>query len=203
MLAVPISMVVIGSIYLGQCPQKHYIPIYLIVTGAFGILKILLNIGQCVKAPVDEEGDDENVTRLNQYGDVLSSVLVSCFIAGNVLIYCIYNDFDSLDATSPKYCQPTLYWFAFWMTNAANILILSLCCCCSCRARPPNVALINARSVRNMTLTINEDIIEHEWDVLAITETWPKKTGDEAIIAELTPPGYTFQHVARVSGRGG
>ena len=57
--------------------------------------------------------------------------------------------------------------------------------------------------VRNKTLKINEDIIEHEWDVLAITETWLKKTGDEAIIAELTPPGYTFQHVARVSGRGG
>ena len=65
------------------------------------------------------------------------------------------------------------------------------------------MASINTRSVRNKTLTINEDIIEHEWDVSAITGTWPKKTGDEAIIAELTFPGYTFQHVARVSGRGG
>ena len=34
----------------------------------------------------------------------------------------------------------------------------------------PNVALINPRSARNKTLTINEDIIEHEWDMLAITE---------------------------------
>ena len=72
-----------------------------------------------------------------------------------------------------------------------------------CDKRSPNVALINARSVRNKTLTINEDVIEHKWDVLAITETWLKKTGDEAIIAELTPPGYTFQHVTRDSGRGG
>ena len=30
---------------------------------------------------------------------------------------------------------------------------------------------------------------------------WP--TRDETIVAELTPPGYTFQHVARTSGRGG
>ena len=37
--------------------------------------------------------------------------------------------------------------------------------------RSPNVALINARSVRNKTLTINKDIIKHEWDGLAITET--------------------------------
>ena len=51
-----------------------------------------------------------------------------------------------------------------------------------CVKRSPNVALINPRSFRNKTLTINEDIIEHEWDVLAITETWLKKTGDEAIV---------------------
>ena len=65
------------------------------------------------------------------------------------------------------------------------------------------MALINARSVRNKTLTINENIIEHDWDVLAITDKWLKKTGEEAIITELTPPRYTFQHVACVSGRGG
>ena len=41
-----------------------------------------------------------------------------------------------------------------------------------CVKRSPYVTLINARSVRNKTLTINDDIIQHEWDVLAITETW-------------------------------
>ena len=38
--------------------------------------------------------------------------------------------------------------------------------------------------------------------MLAITETWLTKHGDDATIAEITPSGYTFQHV-RVSGRGG
>ena len=97
--------------------------------------------------------------------------------------------------------------------NNVNIIRLKLTNCQTqtglqtvandCEKCSPNVAMINARSVRNKTLTINEDIIEHEWDVLAITETWLKKTGDEVIVAELTPPGYTFQHVARASGRGG
>ena len=66
-----------------------------------------------------------------------------------------------------------------------------------------NVALINARSVKNKTLVINEEIIQHDWDILAITETWLKQTGDEAIVTELLPPGYTFHHVARSRGRGG
>ena len=66
-----------------------------------------------------------------------------------------------------------------------------------------NVASINASSVKNKTLAINEEIIQHDWDILAITETWLKQTGDEAIVTELLPPGYTFHHVARSRGRGG
>ena len=62
--------------------------------------------------------------------------------------------------------------------------------------------LIDSRYVRNKTLTINEDM-EHKWDVLAITETSHKKIRDEVMVAELTPPGYIFQHVARASGLGG
>ena len=65
------------------------------------------------------------------------------------------------------------------------------------------MALINARSVKNKTLAINEEIIQHDWDILAITETWLKQNGDEAIVTERLPPGYTFHHVARPCGRGG
>ena len=46
-------------------------------------------------------------------------------------------------------------------------------------------------------------LLNTNWDVLAITETWLSKNGDDATIAEVTPPGYTFQHVARASGRSG
>ena len=34
-----------------------------------------------------------------------------------------------------------------------------------------NMALINVRSVKNKTLTTNEEITQHDWDILAITET--------------------------------
>ena len=60
------------------------------------------------------------------------------------------------------------------------------------------MALINARlEEKNKTLAINEEIIQHDWDILAITEKWLKQTGDEAIVTELLPPGYIFHHVAR------
>ena len=63
--------------------------------------------------------------------------------------------------------------------------------------------MINARSVKHKTLAKNEEIIQHDWDILAITETWLKQTGDEAVVTERLPPGYTFHHVARSRGRGG
>ena len=45
--------------------------------------------------------------------------------------------------------------------------------------------------------------MQHDWDILAITETWLKQTGDEAIVAELLSPGYTFHNVSHPCGRGG
>ena len=44
-------------------------------------------------------------------------------------------------------------------------------------------------------------MINNDLNILAITETWLEKSGDEAIIAELTPPGYVLKHVARARGR--
>lgn len=63
--------------------------------------------------------------------------------------------------------------------NNANITRVKLSSCQTddkdFKNRYTNIALINARSVKNKTLTINEDIIQHDWDVLAITETWQNK----------------------------
>ena len=38
---------------------------------------------------------------------------------------------------------------------------------------------------------------------MAITKTWLRKTGDDLVIAEVTPRGFVFRLVARSSRRGG
>ena len=45
-------------------------------------------------------------------------------------------------------------------------------------------------------------INDHNIDILGVTETW-LSTSDKASSAEVTPPGYKIQHVARSSGRSG
>ena len=56
----------------------------------------------------------------------------SYFHAGNVWIYRIYGDFNSDDPDNARYCHPTLYWFAFWITTASYIFAATLCCCICC-----------------------------------------------------------------------
>ena len=44
------------------------------------------------------------------------------------------------------------------------------------------VTLLNARSACNKALQINEYVCEHECDIVAITETWLRKTGDDLVL---------------------
>lgn len=128
-LAIPVSMIAIGSIYIHDCPKEHYIPIYLIVAGCFGVLKNLLNLGQRCKNK-QEDREEENA-KTNPVDGILNCFLFAWFIAGNVWIYRIYGDFSEKPG-APDYCHPTLYYFAFWMTTATYIFMCATCTCIAC-----------------------------------------------------------------------
>lgn len=123
LVAIPVSMIVIGAIYVSDCPRQTYIPIYLIVGGCAGILKTVLSLGQRIKNRC-ENRDDENA-RTNPFDGTLNCFIVIWFIAGNVWIYSIASDHDDKDSDSIKYCNKVLYQYAFWMTTGMYILMIS------------------------------------------------------------------------------
>ena len=45
--------------------------------------------------------------------------------------------------------------------------------------------------------------MDNNLDVVAISETWLKPSGDEMAISELTPTGFSFQHIPRQNGKSG
>lgn len=67
-----------------------------------------------------------------------------------------------------------------------------------------DLALLNSKSVKNKALVIKDYIVEHNIDLLALTETW-LRPGDEdqSVINEICPSGYNLLHVPRVSRAGG
>ena len=65
-------------------------------------------------------------------------------------------------------------------------------------------ALLNAHHVckDERALTLCEYVKDHCLDLFCLTETWLKE-GDDSTITELTPPGYSIQHIDRPSRGGG
>nr|XP_002739487.1 PREDICTED: RNA-directed DNA polymerase from mobile element jockey-like [Saccoglossus kowalevskii] len=61
----------------------------------------------------------------------------------------------------------------------------------------------NVHLIQNKATLISDYIVEHNIDALAITESWLKASGDEPIINEVTPAGYTYHHFPRVKSTGG
>ena len=62
--------------------------------------------------------------------------------------------------------------------------------------------LLNVRSACNKSSSLCEYVKDHELDIFCITETW-LKSDNQSVVAEITPPGYTLQHIPRPMRRGG
>jgi len=142
---IPIAMIVIGAVYLHDCPREYHIPIYLVVGGSVWMARVLWEIGrylcrQCVwRAELNPEAggqDPKDLKKHDWVSSILSLFLFAWFIAGSVWIFSIYGDFTTDNPPSqgsppPTYCSPVVYYFAFWITIAQYILF-ALCFCCLC-----------------------------------------------------------------------
>ena len=66
------------------------------------------------------------------------------------------------------------------------------------------MCLLNAQSVCNKTAALSDYILEHDLDIVALTETWLSNTDKhKKTIGELSLPGYDFYHVPRLNRSGG
>jgi exonuclease III len=68
-------------------------------------------------------------------------------------------------------------------------------------AKPVDFTLLNTRSIRNKSHIIKDYVVDHDIDVLALTETWLCQDDDFAV-RDICPSQYTF-HSAPRSSRGG
>lgn len=131
----PTVQIVIGAVYLNDCPLEPYIPIYLVVMGVFGLM---LDILACLPCTQPKEGSTNVLHRLCTTWNSLVSFFVFCwFIAGNVWVYRIYEPVYVQNATSGEpYCNKTVYLFAFWTITLIYILLLAFlvggCCVLFC-----------------------------------------------------------------------
>ncbi|XP_056156615.1 transmembrane protein 272-like [Lampris incognitus] len=119
----PVAEIAIGVSYLDECPRQHYIPIYLIVMGIFGMLLTVQSCLPCAQEPKD--GTTNPISHYCIAWNSLTSLFLFCwFITGNVWIYSIYKpNFNQTTTNLDPYCNKTLYLFAFWTTTLVYIFL--------------------------------------------------------------------------------
>lgn len=73
-----------GAVYLNKCPIERFIPIYLIVAGAFGIFQTLFSAAMRIKNQCLHQPERNTVP--NPISGVISLFLLAWLIAGRLHI---------------------------------------------------------------------------------------------------------------------
>ncbi|XP_048774837.2 transmembrane protein 272-like [Ostrea edulis] len=94
--ALPISMIAVGSTYRNECPVEPRLPIYLLVGGSFGLIKVFLLLwnqnknsnNACADEDDDADTEDAVVHRTTKFtGFILTVFLFVWFVMGNIWFY--------------------------------------------------------------------------------------------------------------------
>ncbi|XP_051982931.1 transmembrane protein 272-like [Xyrauchen texanus] len=108
----------LGTIHFHECPVQPYLPIYLTVIGASGLLSLLLLY-------IRNTLDDCLLARFCCVFSLMLYIFNACwFFAGTYWIYSIYPPNYNPNSTG-DHCHRTLYLFAFWFNNI-GFLCLSI-----------------------------------------------------------------------------
>ncbi|TTV42331.1 Transcription initiation factor TFIID subunit 6 [Bagarius yarrelli] len=117
-----------GVLYREACPQQPLIPVYLLVSGAFALMLVVLSCLPCTQE--EENGGGAISTLCTTWNSLITLFLFCWFIAGNVWVYSIYE--PSYDPHTLLYCAKTLYLFTFWTITLVYIiicLVITAGCC--------------------------------------------------------------------------
>uniref|UniRef100_A0A670HZB8 Transmembrane protein 272 n=3 Tax=Podarcis muralis TaxID=64176 RepID=A0A670HZB8_PODMU len=149
-LALPLSMAFTGMKFLDDCPVQPLIPLYLLVGGVVGSLKVGLLLFDSTRmrqlltksVMIDDDDDDEYPWRQNAHKYyihlTLSLFLFLWFILGNYWVFSVYRPNFIPPFHHPQdYCDKILYVFAVGVLVVSHtvlaLLIFCSCCvyCCS------------------------------------------------------------------------
>jgi len=145
--AFPIVQLVIGVKYLDMCPIQSLIPIWLIVSGACGIVQVILSMCKSIATRKNSDGSQSGGGCCQMLLNLIHLAATGWFIAGNIWVYKIKDtvSYDPTNSTNMTqyyngteveslYCDKTCYLFAFWSITVAYIglAVCLVICCIAC-----------------------------------------------------------------------
>lgn len=124
--ALPVAEIVIGAVYMDDCPVAKYIPIYLVVMGVVCLVRIMSLVCQNMQNRHQESDNQRPTQTTSGLDQILNIFLLVWFILGNRWVYGANSVWVS-DADSSNYCHPTLYYFAYWSITSFYIMCGGAC----------------------------------------------------------------------------
>ncbi|XP_074651690.1 uncharacterized protein LOC141906342 [Tubulanus polymorphus] len=153
--ALPISMFIVGTSYLDQCPAEKFVPIFMLVAGISGILVTLVPSVLMITLIIMQRLECKPLRTNDPHATPLTNCIfkmcpllafvnilgLMVFVAGNVWVYRLKNKFNAVrdEPGDPIYCDPWLYNYAFWVISSCYVVgsvlsvILLIICCLSIR----------------------------------------------------------------------
>jgi hypothetical protein len=151
LLALPITKLVFGILYIKDCPINKNIPLYMIVAGGCGLAMILFLLltsacTYCRAITIAKKSTHQfmicTIALARGMQGALAIFLFIWFFIGNIWVFgARYRVQTDKPYNTNTYCDPTLYWFAFYVlifTYVYAILTcfmkccMNFCCCGAC-----------------------------------------------------------------------
>lgn len=134
------STEILGIKYVHRCPAEPLIPVYLIVSGLFGIVKIVSLLMMGNRRQNTEFADEENEggcsrTFYELCTDIVTAIfnsfLIIWFVLGNYWVFSIYQPpFERRVPITKYWCASELYIFA--LTQIFVCYVIAIFCIVSC-----------------------------------------------------------------------
>ena len=129
---VPVTQLVIGSIYVGQCTVRQFIPIYMILSGIVGIALVIVGLALIYQIHKQATLYYDDLVASNPMGiRILKPVFISLFlftigwfIAGQVLVFEVKLRVALIYPMLPEYCQEKLYKAAYILIFVDYLILL-------------------------------------------------------------------------------
>ncbi|XP_035828784.1 uncharacterized protein LOC101849502 [Aplysia californica] len=150
LLALPLVMTTIGVNYLHECPREPKLPIYLVVGGCFGILKLLFLLWKQIRRHRDDVldlHDDEDLLTMTRMTNMALNVFLSVwFVFGHYWLIRIWEPHFEAPLHEPRnWCDRTVFTFTFWQLVICHVILgililvaMVLYCCYICIKCGPN-----------------------------------------------------------------
>jgi hypothetical protein len=138
LLALPITKLVLGILYIKECPINTNIPLYMIVAGGCGLTIIILLLLSSACTLCRSTSDPKKPT----HGLMICTIafargmqvaitifLFIWFLFGNIWVFnARYHVRTDKPNDINNYCNPTLYWFAFYTLIFTYVYAFFTCC---------------------------------------------------------------------------